>query len=149
MITMLLGGLWHGAGWTIVIWGAVHGGGLAIERSFGLNRLRGVMRFAWFVATQLWVTLAWTFFRAPTPSKAGEFIGSTADFSRPGFALHPSIRLAAGFGFAVTLYQGFEWSVVRLPKRYMQVALGAATALAGLADLVVFSPPKVFIYFKF
>ena len=38
MITMLLGGLWHGAAWTFVVWGAIHGGGLAIER-YGADRI--------------------------------------------------------------------------------------------------------------
>ena len=32
MLTMLLGGLWHGAGWTFVVWGGIHGTGLALER---------------------------------------------------------------------------------------------------------------------
>ena len=34
MLTMLLGGLWHGANWTFVVWGAIHGAGLAVERLF-------------------------------------------------------------------------------------------------------------------
>ena len=35
MLTMLLGGLWHGAAWTFVAWGAIHGTGLAVERALG------------------------------------------------------------------------------------------------------------------
>jgi len=40
MLTMVLGGLWHGAAWTFVVWGALHGGGLAVERWFGERRAR-------------------------------------------------------------------------------------------------------------
>ena len=47
-LTMLLGGLWHGAGWTFVVWGALHGVGLAATRAFqratGAGESRGVMR---------------------------------------------------------------------------------------------------------
>ncbi len=38
MLTMLLGGLWHGAAWTFVIWGRIHGVGLAVERWWGDRR---------------------------------------------------------------------------------------------------------------
>jgi D-alanyl-lipoteichoic acid acyltransferase DltB (MBOAT superfamily) len=58
LITMLLGGLWHGASWTFVVWGAIHGACLAIERS--LNRSPGIL------GTFMVVTVTWVFFRAHT-----------------------------------------------------------------------------------
>jgi D-alanyl-lipoteichoic acid acyltransferase DltB (MBOAT superfamily) len=70
MLTMLLGGLWHGASWNFVIWGGIHGLWLAIERSL-LFRIPGwhsdhvgmrVLR--WFVTFHI-VCFAWIFFRAP------------------------------------------------------------------------------------
>ena len=39
MIVMLLGGLWHGAQWTFVVWGAIHGGMLALERLMGKDSI--------------------------------------------------------------------------------------------------------------
>jgi|SRR4051794_15004522 alginate O-acetyltransferase complex protein AlgI len=54
MITMLLGGLWHGAGWGFTIWGGIHGVGLVIERLFPRRNRAG----SWLV-TQLLVTVAW------------------------------------------------------------------------------------------
>lgn len=81
MITMLLGGLWHGASWTFVVWGAIHGTGLALTRWFNRRRPAddaesaarqesGLTRFAQFgttalcwLSTLLVVHFAWVFFR--------------------------------------------------------------------------------------
>lgn len=75
VITMTLGGLWHGANWTFLFWGALHGVFLALER-----RLIGVRPepapwtspMAWIRATACFtaVSLTWTFFRAPSPGYA-------------------------------------------------------------------------------
>jgi alginate O-acetyltransferase complex protein AlgI len=72
MLTMLLGGLWHGAAWTFVVWGFIHGGVLALERL--LKPTVGPMTARWPAAaralagwayTLLVVLVAWVFFRAP------------------------------------------------------------------------------------
>jgi alginate O-acetyltransferase complex protein AlgI len=62
MLTMLLGGLWHGASWNFVIWGGWHGAWLAVERALGMERARW-----WRVPLVLLVVLhGWVFFRAQT-----------------------------------------------------------------------------------
>lgn len=67
MITMLLGGLWHGASWTFVIWGALHGSYLiinhAIRRLLG-NRQNVAISFLGWLLTFMAVVVAWVFFRA-------------------------------------------------------------------------------------
>ena len=77
IITMTLGGLWHGASWTFVIWGVLHGVGVAF-----VHLLRDLLRRAGFKGQPLWwnvvgivltfhfVALLWVFFRAPTLDKA-------------------------------------------------------------------------------
>ena len=74
MITMTLGGLWHGASWTFVIWGILHGVAVSVVHVVGRSR-----RWTWVDAMPAWlavlltfhfVTFAWTFFRAPTVGKA-------------------------------------------------------------------------------
>ncbi|MEX1031811.1 MAG: MBOAT family protein [Cellvibrionaceae bacterium] len=71
MITMLLGGLWHGAGWTFIIWGGLHGLYLVVNHLFrGLRFALNISRWitqpmAWFITT-LCVVVAWVFFRAET-----------------------------------------------------------------------------------
>lgn len=71
-LTMLLGGLWHGAAWTFIVWGAFHGGMLALYRALGVDvmieRARGsgaliVNLVAWGVMSVL-TLIGWTFFRA-------------------------------------------------------------------------------------
>jgi D-alanyl-lipoteichoic acid acyltransferase DltB (MBOAT superfamily) len=72
LIVMLLGGLWHGAANNFVIWGAIQGGALAIERLLGLNRERRslVMKLGWAVVVQGVVLAAWIFFRSTDMSQA-------------------------------------------------------------------------------
>ena len=67
MITMLLGGLWHGAAWTFVIWGGIHGTravGRALARASASRGFRLPAWAAWLVTFNV-VCLAWVFFRAP------------------------------------------------------------------------------------
>jgi D-alanyl-lipoteichoic acid acyltransferase DltB (MBOAT superfamily) len=84
ILTMLLGGLWHGANWTFVIWGALHGSLLAANHLWEAHRpkswpslgLPGI--FLSRVATFLFVCLAWVFFRSDTPRTAWSLIGLMA-----------------------------------------------------------------------
>ena len=62
MLTMVLGGLWHGANWTFAIWGAWHGMLLAIERALGIKENK--RSFIMIVPTLLAVILGWVLFRA-------------------------------------------------------------------------------------
>jgi alginate O-acetyltransferase complex protein AlgI len=80
MAVMLIGGLWHGASWTFVIWGGIHGGMLAVERLRGRRRLLPhPVRVA---LTFLTVCLAWVFFRADTLSQAVRYFGSLFGLAR-------------------------------------------------------------------
>jgi alginate O-acetyltransferase complex protein AlgI len=75
MLVMLIGGLWHGASWTFVIWGGIHGGMLAFERLQGKSspyrRLPRALRVA---ITFGIVCVGWVFFRAKTLPQAGEYL---------------------------------------------------------------------------
>jgi D-alanyl-lipoteichoic acid acyltransferase DltB (MBOAT superfamily) len=74
LITMVLGGLWHGANWTFVIWGLLHGVGIAFVQAF-----RGVLRMPKWLAVLLtfhFVTFAWVFFRAPNVSAAWQVLAA-------------------------------------------------------------------------
>jgi len=66
-ITFVISGLWHGASWTFVIWGTIHGVAIVIERLLGLNKpLRNpLLRFLYYGVTISIVTVSWEFFRAP------------------------------------------------------------------------------------
>src|SRR2546421_12448694 len=76
MITMLLGGLWHGAAWTFVAWGALHGVYLCINHAWSHYGPKRPPRFARLAdiagaaLTFLAVVIAWVFFRAPDMATA-------------------------------------------------------------------------------
>ncbi len=92
-VTMLLGGLWHGASWNFVIWGGLHGGALAIERalrpsagkpaaeSSGHNRFASLPKI---IATFVFVCFAWVFFRAADLPRALAYIGSMVGIGEAG-----------------------------------------------------------------
>lgn len=87
MLTMLLGGLWHGASWNFVLWGALHGGALCVHKLYGAqlgDRLRLPRSVAWLM-TLLFVILCWIPFRASG-------LGQTAQFIRGMFTLTQGVR---------------------------------------------------------
>ena len=65
MVTFLIGGIWHGAGWTFVFWGFLHGLATVIHRLWKLTNIRLPKAVAWFL-TFNFVNMAWVFFRART-----------------------------------------------------------------------------------
>ena len=76
MLTMLLGGLWHGAAWTFLVWGGIHGAALSAER-WGRERFEGFRPPAWaaWLITFHVVCVAWVFFRAPDLGTAFDVLG--------------------------------------------------------------------------
>ena len=78
LVTMTLGGLWHGAAWTFVVWGAYHGAWLVVSHVWRRKRRRA--RWAWLSVpvTFLLTTVGWVFFRAPDLATAIRMLGSMA-----------------------------------------------------------------------
>ncbi len=84
-VVMLLGGLWHGANWTYVAWGAFHGVMLAFERMLGKRSFYAVLPRPLRVgATFVLVLISWVLFRSDTLSEAGRYLG--AMFGAGGFS---------------------------------------------------------------
>jgi alginate O-acetyltransferase complex protein AlgI len=161
MATMLLGGLWHGAAWTFVVWGGIHGAGLAVER-FARDRraARGLpvrpdtalRRWVGRVVTFHVVCFAWIFFRASSFERAGEVIEQLfTAWGRPSPLVTTSVVLAILVGIGgqfvrpnalAALVRGFE----RMPA-----AAQAASLAIGLMVIDTLGPQGVapFIYFRF
>jgi len=97
MITMLLGGLWHGAGWTFVVWGGLHGIVLAAAHLWDDAKLprpsKVVGKTAMIAATFVFVTFAWVFFRAPNFASAGRVIAGM--FGASGLGASPDLGACA------------------------------------------------------
>ena len=163
MITMLLGGLWHGASWNFVLWGGLHGGALTVHKEFGKFKRRFVpamvvppllgVAAAW-VITQAFVYLTWI------PFRAADF-GDTAEVLRGVFQVRndegltrvaiPYVLLFAPIiidTFVVGLSAGRRLAD-SLPAWNLRVAACAMGAV--MAVLLFMMPLEVssFIYFQF
>jgi D-alanyl-lipoteichoic acid acyltransferase DltB (MBOAT superfamily) len=154
-ITMVLGGLWHGASWTFVAWGALHGLGLAVHRLWQVSRKNKKAAGAWkvfniFVTVQF-VCFAWIFFRAVNwenayaiLSRIGSFSFSFANISPPlGFIM----MLAILAHYCPKKWYDFSLSLYSRAPFYVQ-ALALALLVIGL-QYVAQTGATPFIYNKF
>lgn len=101
MLTMLLGGLWHGAAWNFVLWGGMHGGGLAVERWFDERsgrRRDSRPRWPWlrWLITFHLVCFAWVFFRASSLDVVGELANQMATDAGATSLTTPLLLLIGG-----------------------------------------------------
>jgi alginate O-acetyltransferase complex protein AlgI len=151
MITMTLGGLWHGAAWGFVLWGIIHGSALVIENVF-----RERMKFSlpawlkWAIVFHI-VVLAWIPFRAPDLDLAWAFLSRLGDWG-------PATLWTAPIVFAVLLVIGLQLLPTKpmdaLRVRFEQLhpaALGASMAVVIVLVTATISSQGVppFIYFQF
>lgn len=133
VIVFLLCGLWHGASWTFVFWGAWHGLFLAIERA-GLKRVldRVPAPLAWVYALVA-VMIGWVLFRAPSLGAAVEVWRGMAGLNGTGLALGPDLGRVLTPGLVVLMAAGFCLSIFSLgPVRRLWPA--RAPLLGGLID---------------
>jgi alginate O-acetyltransferase complex protein AlgI len=155
MITMLLGGLWHGAAWTFVIWGALHGIALLIHREWtrltnGLERANRAMRWLGWPITIYWVCLAWIFFRAHDLTRAVTTLKQFVLFRGGG-----SEHLHRWMLFVIVALAFVHWLNSRRwfgePWRSWPAPIFAAAYGCTAALVLLFVPPNYtpFIYFQF
>ena len=154
-ITMVLGGLWHGASWNFAIWGGLHGLGLAVVRMWqtwkGSAKATGWLRIFYIVLTFHFVVCTWVYFRAP------DFATASAIFGRIATGPWAFTNVTAGFwlilaiGFLAHYFpkKWYDFSLnlyVRAPF-YAQAA--ALIALVAGLQYVVHTGAAPFIYEKF
>lgn len=152
MITMLLGGLWHGAAWTFVTWGALHGIALVAHRyvSERLAIPEAIGKSLGIVATMYWVCLAWIFFRCTSMSNALTMAKAYVTFQSPGEIALDGILLLWLIPLVVAHWVA---SRVDLPEKSKGIPDWAFSAGLGVAIVaaLLFVPQhtKPFIYFQF
>jgi D-alanyl-lipoteichoic acid acyltransferase DltB (MBOAT superfamily) len=156
MITMLLGGLWHGAAWNFVIWGGLHGAMLVGEHFLWPNRKAMTRWPIWARALGIVVTfhltcLTWIFFRAPDLDHAFGFLGGFSALTRRPTMATPFIMLllvgALGSQFLpADRMERIEHLIRRIP-----LALQGALVGAGIVAIDSLGPSGIapFIYFQF
>jgi D-alanyl-lipoteichoic acid acyltransferase DltB (MBOAT superfamily) len=153
MLVMVLGGLWHGAAYTYVVWGAIHGVALAIERGLGLQHDRGagrhgIVRLGWFLVAQAVVLVAWVFFRSDSFPHAVAFIRNMAqlDFSAPPLW----IWVGTLFLVPVAVHHAWAWAEERQVVRPLgPAARGVLAAVMVYAIATLYAGTSAFIYFQF
>ncbi|MGI8509599.1 MAG: MBOAT family O-acyltransferase [Gemmatimonadaceae bacterium] len=147
MVTMVLGGLWHGANWTFALWGLFHG---LLLWGYHATGPRWDEWPIWYrrVATYLLVTLAWVFFRAPTLQTAGHWFAGLAGWHGIGgihaLAPHTTFLILAAVIASMTVRNVYEREIDTLSL----FGAGVLGAVAGVA-LVMMNYSSKFLYFQF
>ena len=146
MITMGIGGLWHGANWTFVVWGLLHGSALVLY-NLKVLRAKWMPRGLAIALTFAFTVVAWVIFRAPTLGEAGQVLVAMIGAHGIGLtalrAYAPIVAfLAFAFGIAFTRD---TYDLIKAPsaKRGLVLAVVAAACLAKMSE------PSPFLYFQF
>lgn len=152
MVVMLLGGLWHGAAWTFVVWGALHGGALAIERLLGLHR--GLerrpwwLRAGWGVVVQVTVLVTWIFFRSASFESAVQILANILRFEWAT----PNWEMWTAVIFLVPVAVAHLWGWLVEHRRVAPLTPPGRAVLTGVllyGILIAYGSTNAFIYFQF
>ena len=155
MLTMALGGLWHGAAWRFMAWGILHGFYLIGQRvvaASGLGRIR-LPALAAALLTFVLVCFGWVFFRSTSLAQGLGICGQMFGLARNGaFTLTRSSLLAVSIFAPVTF--AFQWKVRNEDLDMTFDRLAPALRIAALAAMLIallFAPGdnRAFIYFQF
>jgi alginate O-acetyltransferase complex protein AlgI len=170
LVTMLLGGLWHGAAWTFVIWGLLHGVYLMINHAWRALPQQIAWRHLPDPAARLLtftaVAIAWVFFRSPTLGHALAMIDAMAGLNglysdvlasglRAGqaFVLGAALMIALSMPNTQTIIDGWWLEGVTRPPRWLrwQPTFGwsAVLAILFLISFTQMSTRREFVYFQF
>jgi len=158
-LVFLASGLWHGAAWTFLFWGAYHGILLVLERGFLLKLYEKAGKFPATVITFLLVVLGWVFFRIEDFSKAFDFLKKLFSFEagtgpamEPGFWFYMGI--AAFFAFFAyskrgqNLQDAIFIADYTKKRHYIMASMAVALLLLSISSITAFGF-NPFIYFRF
>jgi D-alanyl-lipoteichoic acid acyltransferase DltB (MBOAT superfamily) len=155
ILTMVIGGLWHGASWNFVLWGALHGIGLAVVRLWqvwrGTAKAAGFWRYVNIFVTFHFVTFAWIFFRAPNLETATAILSRIASLTISFANISWSLAIVLAIG-VLAHYMPKKWydfslaSFARAP--FYAQAMALALLVIGL-QYVAQTGATPFIYNRF
>jgi len=177
MITMLLGGLWHGASWTFVVWGALHGIYLCFERLLkqkfrpkakvlvpemqlqqariipAIKTGKSFNNFLLALLTFFLINVTWVFFRSQNFTSAWRMLVSMFGQAENGKALLPTIDIIK-VSVVIILMVMFHWimrntSVIQVAQKTKWWMLGIVWSFLLIAVIVSQRSGDSFIYFQF
>ena len=177
MMTMLLGGLWHGASWTFVVWGALHGIYLCIEKWFkhifgqgqkttfgkaviqrasmqpAFTNSKGFQNILLALGTFFLINVTWVFFRARDFSTAWQLLVSMFGQSKTATPILPSVDIIK-VSVVITLIFICHWlmrnsSVLQVAKKVSWFTLACFWAFLVISIIICQKSGDSFIYFQF
>ena len=156
-VCFLASGLWHGAAWTYVLWGAYNGFFLVLDRLFLLRLLERMPRFVANMITLLVVIVGWTIFRAASLDQLAAFARAMTHpaLRGIGFQWENSLVAATMVGVAISLAPRIpqfdtvsNWLMAQRPGRLAIETIGVVLFALAL-DKAVTDPFRPFLYFRF
>jgi len=157
-ITFVISGVWHGANWTFVIWGALHGLYISIQKFFRLDKAghksKGFSRFVFVAINFVLVLIAWVFFRANTTADAFSIIGKI--FTNAGLPFKESITtyVYGLFGLGILLIKEISDEYYPGGIKFFESEKPVIGSFAGALMIAIILSIGVFdggqfIYFQF
>jgi D-alanyl-lipoteichoic acid acyltransferase DltB (MBOAT superfamily) len=149
MVTMVLGGLWHGAAWGFVLWGFIHGAALVVENLFR-GRISPPSWLKWLLTFHL-VVLAWIPFRAPDLHIAGDLVARLAHPGTPTLWKVPVVLVVVlVIGLQLAPARPLDALRVRFERLHpAALAVSMTTVIVFVAATVSSQGVPPFIYFQF
>jgi alginate O-acetyltransferase complex protein AlgI len=155
LLTMLIGGLWHGSSWNFVIWGGIHGLFLSLEKyTFSALNIKTFNAFG-YIYTFVVVLVAWIFFRAPDFHSASTIITEIFSFDYgPIFIgninafVNAVLLLLIGFLIDLKIFRS-DVSLEEYGTRFSSVKLSIIVSIIILMLCLFYSTAENFIYFQF
>ena len=152
----LVSGLWHGANWTLLLWGAYHGTMLVLERLFLLDVQRRLPRLVNIAVTLVLVMLGWVLFRAQSIGEAGQFFAALAGLTDGKPIALPEKRVVVAIVIGITL----SLAPAIVPLERLSKLIGRQSAepfmLLACLGLLILSLSQLiadefvaFLYFRF
>jgi D-alanyl-lipoteichoic acid acyltransferase DltB (MBOAT superfamily) len=160
-LTFLVGGIWHGAGWTFVFWGALHGVAIIIHRLWQKTKLRIPIGIGWLI-TFLFVNAAWVYFRAPDIQSANSLLLKMIAFDTEAVhlaiefflygkydSLHPFLLILLIFILLELFYKNsHQWAEICSPS-YSYTLVTTFSIIVCTWLLMNQNRYSEFIYFQF
>lgn len=149
IITFVIGGLWHGAGWLFILWGLLHGLAQAAERTWRRFGVPLPRKLSWLI-TFLFLNVTWVFFRSGSLEQAARLLKGMSGLSGLGLEHLGSLKWAILLIGAV-LYAALRHPIQAERIRRLQPGPRSALAMAVLlvGSLLFINRIAVFLYFNF
>ena len=149
-----MSGIWHGANWTFIVWGIIHGVFQIIEKALGLNKKesKGIVKALRIVFTFAIVTIAWVIFRSPTIEDS---LGLIGHYTVSNGMFLADIQTLLHIAIAIVPFLLFEFGKEFFPKLYGKIRSYAVVrwavylAIFAMIVLIGVHDGSSFIYVSF